>query len=274
MGTHLVLVGGGHAHLFVLEGLARRPLPPGSSVTLVAPHRQHAYSGMVPGLVGGRYRAEELLVDLAALATGAGAEFVEATVASLDPEAREIVLADGGRKSYDLLSLAVGSGTAGDDRPGVREAALFVKPIDRTLAIVPAVERAAASAGPDGPAVVVVGGGAGGVELALNLRARLRLLGRGEAPVSVVDGRDRILQDRSDTCRRAAEAALTGARVGLVLGGEVTALQGNRLLLPSGATLRADLVVWATGPEAPALFAGSGLATDEGGYLRVDRMLR
>jgi selenide,water dikinase len=274
MGSHLVLAGGGHAHLFVLEGMARRPLPAGSRVTLVAQHREHAYSGMVPGLVGGRYRAEELLIDLAGLARSAGAELIEATAESLDPEGQALVLGDGRRVAYDLLSIAVGSGTAGGDRPGVRDTALFVKPIDRTLALVPAIERLVAGGGGPGLQIAVVGAGAAGVELALAIRARLRLLGRDDARVALVDGDTRILGDRSDACRKEAESVLAEQKVGLVLGGEVQALDGDRLRLPSGATLRADMVVWAAGPQAPALFRGSGLATDERGYLRVDRTLR
>ena len=274
MASRLVLVGGGHAHLFVLEGLARGTRLPGLSVTVVAQHRQHAYSGMVPGLVGGRYRPEDLLLDLSALARSAGAEFVEGTAASLDTAGRAVVLADGRRLSYDFLSLAVGSGTRGSDRPGVRERVLFVKPIDRALAIAPALERAAVEAEAAGPAVVVVGGGAGGVELAFNVRGRLRQMGRAAAPVSIVEGEDRILGDRSDACRRAAEAALTAARIGLVLGGEVQAVEPRRLLLPSGAVLRADVVIWATGAQAPELFRSSGLALDARGYLRVDATLR
>ena len=274
MTTHLVLAGGGHAHLFVLEGLGRGRFPPGLTVTLVAPDRRHAYSGMVPGLVGGRYRPEDLLVDLAALARAAGATFREGAVHALDPTARAITLADGDRLSYDLLSLAIGSGNAGADLPGVRESAVFVKPIGRTLGIVPAVERAAAQAGPRGPAVVVVGGGAAGVELALNLRARLRRLGRVEASVSIVDGHDRVLRDRSAACRRAAEVALSGQCVALALGSEASRLEGGRLLLENGRSLDAELVLWATGPSAPVLFAGSGLAVDGGGYPRVDATLR
>jgi pyridine nucleotide-disulfide oxidoreductase family protein len=274
VGTHLVLAGGGHAHLFVLEGLARKQRVPGLRVTLVAQDRQHAYSGMVSGLIGGRYRPDEVLIDLAALARAAGAEFVEAAVATVGPAARAVELADGRQLTYDILSVAVGSYTAGAERPGVRESVLPVKPISGTLAIVPALEQAVAGAAARGVAVVVVGGGAGGVELALNLRARLELLGRADASVTLVERQDRILGDRSDACRRAAEAALSAARVGLVLGGDISALREGRLVLPSGATLRGDVVVWATGPEAPPFLAASGLATDERGYLRVDATLR
>jgi selenide,water dikinase len=274
MGSHLVLAGGGHAHLFVLEGLARGAFRRDTAVTVVAPDRRHAYSGMVPGLVGGRYRPEELLIDLAALARAAGATFLEGTVHALDPGARSVTLADGRRLSYDLLSLAIGAGNAGTGLPGVAEHAVPVKPIGRTLGILPAIERAVARAGRSGPAVGVVGGGAAGVELALNLRTRLAMLGRPAAPVRVVDRHDRVLRDRSTACRRAAERALRARGVELVLGSEVARVAPDRLHLGDGRTVDAGLVVWATGPAAPRLFAETGLATDPAGYLRVDTMLR
>lgn len=274
MGKHLVLAGGGHAHLFVLEGLAQGRFPPGLAVTVVAPDPRHAYSGMVPGLIGGRYRPEEVLINLAALARSAGATFHQGKVEALDPGGRIVTLTNGHRLPCDLISFAIGSGNAGTDRPGVAASALLVKPIDRTLAIVPAVERAARGVAPPGPPVVVVGGGAAGVELALNLRTRLRLLGHAEAAVSLVDGHDQILRDRSAACRRAAEAALARQRVRLVLGAEVARREGRRLLLADGRSLDAELAIWATGPTAPSLFADSGLATDAEGYLRVDSTLR
>jgi len=45
MGKHLVLVGGGHAHLTVLLNLAMY-VERGHSVTLIGPSPYHYYSGM------------------------------------------------------------------------------------------------------------------------------------------------------------------------------------------------------------------------------------
>ena len=274
MRTRLILAGGGHAHLFVLERLAREPVASRPHVTLIAPDARHAYSGMVPGLVGGRYRPDEVVLDLAALARSAGAEFVPGAVELIEHEARAVVLGAGRRVPYDLLSLAIGSGIAGSDLPGVRQWSVPVKPIDRTLALIPAVERAAAAAGHDGPRVVVAGAGAAGIELALNLRQRLRRLGRARAPVLVMDGEEVALRDRSAACRRLALKALGRARIDLALGSAVARLDEAAVELDDGRRVAADLVVWATGPVAPSLFRRSGLATDEAGYLRVDDRLR
>ena len=54
MTRHLVLLGGGHANLHVLEALATTRLPH-VRVTLVSPHRLQFYSGMLPGWISGQY---------------------------------------------------------------------------------------------------------------------------------------------------------------------------------------------------------------------------
>ena len=60
----LVLLGGGHAHLHVLEALALQALP-GAQVTLVSSFARTLYSGMVPGLVAGHYAPDACAIPLA-----------------------------------------------------------------------------------------------------------------------------------------------------------------------------------------------------------------
>ena len=49
------MLGGGHAHLHVLQALAREPLA-GAQAVLITPHGHLSYSGMVPGVVAGSVR--------------------------------------------------------------------------------------------------------------------------------------------------------------------------------------------------------------------------
>ena len=69
--TNVVLVGGGHAHIHVLERCIEDG-PPDAKLTLVVDRRIAVYSGMVPGYVAGQYRAEELQIDAVELAFIAG----------------------------------------------------------------------------------------------------------------------------------------------------------------------------------------------------------
>ena len=126
-----MLAGGGHAHVGVLQAIARNR-PRETDVVLVTPGRAMTYSGMLPGWMAGDYTLPELQVDVAALAERAGVQVVLASIAGLDAMRRNLVLADGRAIPYDLLSLDVGS------EPDL---APFVALGDRALPIRPAHSR-------------------------------------------------------------------------------------------------------------------------------------
>ena len=125
----LVLVGGGHAHLSVLEKLARVPLPD-AEVILITPNRYQNYSGMLPGWIAGHYTREQSRVDLQPLVTAAGVHMITASVTEMSASKRTLLSSDGQSVTYDMLSLDVGSETqiAGLEALGAR--LLPVKPLD------------------------------------------------------------------------------------------------------------------------------------------------
>jgi selenide,water dikinase len=267
----LVLLGSGHAHLFVLEALARRG-PRGLDITLVSLDARPIYSGMVPGLIGGRYALPDLSFDLTAMCRGAGARFLEGEVTRIEPTCRRIVLADGTAHGYDLLSVATGSTVEGADLPGVARHALRVKPIGQAKAVVSALDRLAGKREP--ASVIVVGGGAAGVELALAARSRLRILGKPRASVILVEAGTELLGGGLRAAERLARRALAANGIGLRLGRRALSVGKDAVELASGESLPADAVVWATGAAAPLLLRQSGLPLDARGFLLVNDRLQ
>jgi selenide,water dikinase len=271
----LLLLGGGHAQLFVLEAFARAPLA-SVELVLVTPARLAPYSGMMPGVIAGHYRYEDACVDLVPLCRAAGCRLDLTHAVRVDPTARRVFCENGGVLDYDLLSIDTGStpGTLGV--PGVEEFARPVKPIDRFVADLDAY---CARLAPDCPArVLVVGAGAAGCEVALALGHRIDTLSQdrraGPAQITIVSNRPQILPGFPDGVRQRMERALSIRGIAAETRGAVTAVEANCVSLADGTKLDSDFTVWATSSSAPEWPQQAGLAADRGGFIEVDACLR
>ena len=126
---HILLGGGGHAHVHVLHDVMRAPLA-GAKLTLVTPFARQMYSGMLPGWVAGHYTVDQIAIPLPALCAAAGVELVEGRIAGVDAARRQATLADGRVLDYDWLSLDTGPVMDRDALPGAREHALSLRPVE------------------------------------------------------------------------------------------------------------------------------------------------
>lgn len=265
----LILVGSGHAHVQVLRGWCRAPVP-GVTLTVVAPDPLAPYSGMVPGWMAGFYRYEDIAIDVRALAAAAGARWIEDAMEGLDAPRRVLRLARGDSLGYDLLSLNVGSTLRPPAPPGVR--VLSMRPLSSLRSAWHAVMRdwRQGTLGRGGPLrVTAVGGGAAGFESLLAVLSRLRSL-RPRSPVLArwITRGPELLPGLAPAARRAAEQALQRAGV------------HPQVDAPYDDTIAAttDLLLWATGAEphdwSRDPLRRGGLAASESGFVRIDAMLR
>ena len=260
----VLLLGAGHAQLSVLQALAQQRMP-GGDLLLVTPHPRQLYSGMVPGLIAGRFSEDDCAVDIAALAQAAGVHLRIGQAVALDAAARQVTLADGEQIGYDVLSINTGPVQDRERIAGAREHALFVRPIESFIALWKQT-RALADERP--LSVVVIGNGAAGVELALAVRAALG----ARAELSIVsDGV--LLAGHSERVQRRVLAALRRGKV-QVLPGRCTAIERKHVIVGTSMRVVCDVPIVATGSDAPAWLAGSGLATDEQGFIRVGATLQ
>ena len=143
---------------------------PDTRLTLVSAKRHTPYSGMLPGLIAGHYDYHQSHIDLARLTGYARAGFLEMEAVALDARERLLVLADGRRVEYDILSIDIGSTPPTFGIPGVPEHVIPAKPIE---ALLPAWDGLCARAA-GLKRLALVGGGAAGVELVLAMQYRLR----------------------------------------------------------------------------------------------------
>jgi len=261
---HLLLVGGGHAQVEVLRQWAQAPLK-GWHVTLLTREALSPYSGMLPGVIAGLYRAEEAMIDARALATRAGAAVILDSATGIDLAARRLHRAGGPHIEFDLLSIDTGATPDMGRTKGAARHALPLKPID---ALLPRLDTLLRAARP-GMRVAVVGGGAAGVEIALALRTRLP-----DAAILLVAGAAGLLPGFPAGLRARIIRAMTSRRVTLDTGADVQEVTGSALHFADRKILDVDATIWATGAAAAPWLAETGLARDPAGFLRVDEHLR
>jgi len=258
---HVLLLGGGHAHVHVLQHLAQQPLA-GAQVTLVSPFERQMYSGMVPGLVAGHYSAQDCVIPLRPLASAAGVKFIQSSAVRLDTAARLVMLSDGSELGYDLLSLDTGAVIHRDAVPGAREHALFVRPIEDFVQQLDALWARAAQRRLD---IALIGAGAAGVELALALQYRLGRPGSG-VNMTLVTGGPAPLAGYPPAVMSRVRKALARHGVAVMRQG-AAAIEAEAVRLVDGTRLPCDAAVLATGAQAPGWLAGSGLALNAQGFI-------
>ncbi|MGC9503372.1 FAD-dependent oxidoreductase [Baaleninema sp.] len=280
----VVLVGGGHAHAIVLRQFGLHPSPH-LRLTLVSDVEQTPYSGMLPGHVAGFYDFEDCHIDLKPLAEFAGARFVRGRASGVDLQ-ENILQCDEGRSiPFDNLSLDIGSTPATVRVPGAMEHAIPAKPVShflqhwyRLLETVKANPQQPLSLG-------IVGGGAGGVELALNVRSRLhRMLQQAGQSSDTISQQlqlhlfhrgSELMSGHAPVVRRRLQRLLVRYGVRLHLNESVVAVKpGVEVVCESGLQQRCDRLFWVTQASAPSWLAASGLATDEAGFVLVGDTLQ
>lgn len=261
----LVLIGGGHAHLGVLADWAKRGTPD-AVCTLLTPDGHARYSGMLPGIVAGRYEPEDGLIDLEALAARSGTKVKFGRCVSIDPVGRSIATESGANLPFDICSIDTGgegqaTGILGQDRR-----LLDVRPIGTFLARLEQWQRALKRRPTH---IVIAGGGAGGFEIAHAMRFRYR---EHATRISLVSSDAGLLSGFASPTRRLARHALRQADIDLyeddlrIANGRVYA--GSRLLEP------VDGIIASFGARAPEWPRESGLCVDHEGFIAVDRHQR
>ena len=277
----IVLIGGGHSHVAVLKRFGMQPVA-GVRLTLVTRDLLTPYSGMLPGLVAGHYTPEQAHVDLRRLSRFAGARVIHAPATGIDLDGRRVLAAGRPPIGFDVLSLDIGSQPTMGGIEGAEEHALGIKPIDTFRERWAEAERDCRGRG-GRLRVAVIGGGAGGAELALSLRYRLRtLLKRAGAPdrveITLLAETREVVESHAPAVRRRMARLLGERGVRLLVGHRVIAVRPDGVEAVSPGEDRVvvgcDLAIAVTHAGAPSWLGDSGLDLDGAGFVRVRETLQ
>ena len=274
----LVLIGGGHAHVYVLKSLAMNPCE-GARVTLIAKDLHTPYSGMLPGLVAGHYSWEETHVDLEPICRSGNFRIIHDEAVGID-HANKRVLMRSGRPGvrFDVCSVDVGITPRASDVAGANEHATPVKPIFGFNARWEAMLARVLEGGKKCD-VCVVGGGAGGAELALSMRYRMReeLKKRGldeNLAAFTLVTRGKLMTSHAKGVRKTFLKVFDEAGVRVIEDDGVARAESKTLVLQSGREINADECIWCTQAGAAKwLKESTDLALDDDGFIAVNATL-
>ncbi len=284
----LVLIGGGHSHAIALRMFGRKPLP-GVRLTLITAAKNTAYSGMLPGHIAGFYSHDECHIDLRPLANFAQAQLYIDRVVALDLENHKVLCASGLVVDFDVLSIDIGSTPATVSVSGAAEYAITAKPVSHLLEhwyeLIADVGK-----NPQEPiSIAIVGGGAGGVELALSMQSHLhRILHQTQQPIENLEVHlfqrgTELMPNYHSSVQHQIQQILTERGIKLHLGETVCKVAPTphretkeifEIKCESGLTIECNKIFWVTQASAPEWLKTAGLGTDEQGFILVEDTLQ
>ncbi len=268
MGKHLVLVGGGHAHLTTLAHIGSY-VGRGHRATLISLCRYHYYSGMGPGMLAGLYEPRQVRFNIQRMVQERGGQFIEARVTAVDPVAQKLYLDDDRQISYNVASFNIGSVVPTAEIAATDEHVFTVKPV---LNLYKARNLILSHSAKATTRVLIAGGGPSGIEIAAN--AWKLLHENGASPSVTLVAGNQILQGAPARARHLAVSSLTARRIAIFEGVKVNSFENRCATLTDGRSFPFDIAFAAVGVRPPALFRESGIPVGEDGGMSVNERLQ
>lgn len=261
--TTLLLIGGGHAHLYILKKCQTVSWPK-VDIILLCPSRYQYYSGMFSGFAEGLYHENDIRVDLAVLAEKGGVHWIQGHAIAIDPKKNVLTTNTGEFLHYDVCSFDIGSLSADHNIPGAQEKATFIKPIDKVTTVLNDLREK--------DPLVIVGGGASGVEMSLALQA-WRVKNGFKTPVTLISS-GRLLEQESLRISRKMERIVQQKGIQLLTHSPVQRVVEERVYTLKHDAIPFEKLLWLAGPQGHPLFKKSGLDVDARGFLLVTNSLQ
>ncbi len=285
----VIIVGGGFGGLCAAQALKSELV----DVTLIDRRNHHLFQPLLYQVATGSLSAGEIAAPLrSVLSRQKNTRVLLGTVEDVDPDSKQVFLADGAVLPYDSLIVASGSQTSYFGHDEWRDWAAGMKSIEEATTvrhkILYAFEVAERISDPEQRRAwltfVIVGAGPTGVELAgaiaeiarKTLKNDFRSIHPDEAQIILLDGSPRVLMPFPEDLAQKAHRSLTKLGVQIQCGSLVKAVDKDGLAIEVDKRLdhiSAKTVMWAGGITASPLgkiLAGRTKAeTDKGGRVKV-----
>jgi len=263
----LVLAGGGHAHMHILNNYVR--LKKYSNITLVSDGIYQIYSGMVSAYIEDIYKFDEISFNLWKLCERANIDFIDSRVVGIDADKNLLHLSNGNSLEYDVVSFDIGSETNTHKIKNANTYGYKIKPLINLKKIKATIAEFPSK----NVKTVIIGAGAAGYEIALALDNYIHRKNK-LSKIILMDSNSTILSSFQRKVQKLGYKYLRGKRITFIANKTVKTVNENHILTEDNQTLYFDFLIWATGVRSNSIFLDSMLATDNKGFLKVDDKLQ
>jgi len=279
---HVVVVGGGFGGLALVRKLKRANV----DITLIDRHTYNTFQPLLYQVATASLNPGDITWFLRAVRSKQdNVRFLKGTVVEMDHEAKTVLLDGNITVAYDYLVLANGVSANFFGIPGAEEFAMPLYRRSQALAlrdlIFANLEDAAINGQDRDLRVVVVGGGATGVETAgalaemrnLDMPTTYPELDKRRIHISLVEMGDVVLAPFHPKLRDYAKKELIKRNIDLRLKTAVKEVRADGVLIEHEGKqefLPAGIVVWASGVSAHSAVKDWGVPQGRGGRIEVD----
>ncbi len=269
MRKHLILVGGGHAHMMTLENI-NKFVQKGIKVTVIGPSFYHYYSGMGPGMLGRTYSPHDIRFATKDVVQSQGGIFVKDKVLRIDPDKKEVYTETGHGFPYDVLSFNSGSYVPVQPDMEKTETIYPVKPIENLME---ASDKLKVLFADKKIVVSIVGGGPSSAEIAGNVWQLAKKV-KGHGPDIRIFAGVKFMARFPESIRSRVFSSLVKRGIQIIESGYVKDIKPDRIILESGEGFSTDFIFMALGVKPSAIFEASGLPTGPDKGLLVNPYLQ
>lgn len=290
----VLILGGGFAGVYTAYELQKRLRPQSAEIAVVNHENFFVFYPLLAEIVAGTVETEHILTPIRLLAPRA--TLYVGDVTGIDLEARRVDILHGlyGHRQqpralfYDHLVLALGGIPNTSRIPGLAEYAFDVQHLSNAFALrnhlVDILEQGDIETNPLAKqqllTVVVVGGGANGVEVMAGIRDLLHDAAEHYAHLEpqdfrlvLVHGGPRLIPDLPKHLGAFAERLLQGRGVEILLNRRVNRVEPTRVHLDDGTVIATETIVGSVGVQPNPLVRNLPMLKDQRGRLSVNQHL-
>jgi NADH dehydrogenase FAD-containing subunit len=269
MRKHLILVGGGHAHMTTLENI-NKFVEKGFKVTVIGPSFHHYYSGMGPGMLGGTYSPDDIRFATRDVVKKQGGIFVKDTVIRIDPLKKEVYTKSDHSLPYDVVSFNSGSYVPINASLNLSDYVYTVKPIERLMQ---ARDKLITLFKLKKIVVSIVGGGPSSAEIAGNIWQLAKKTKHHMPTIRILAGKGFMSRFPKQVTSK-VRASLIKKGIDIVETGYANDIEPDQIFLDSGESYSTDFIFMALGVKPSSIFKKSGLPVGIDNGLLVNKYLQ